>query len=76
MGISGPVNVVISGLGTFLVCGILLGLYDKMYKKKVREIDDETGQSFHTANGEETAGGRKSRRKSLKSKRKNFTSKK
>ena len=66
----------ISPLTALLIAGgwitfLLLAMNAERYlNRPLREIDDETGQSFHTANGEETAGGRKSRRKSLKSKRK------
>jgi len=82
----------LASIGTFLFWGIVLGghhIYTKnptyahaFSEEEIREErradgrDSETGQSFHSAMGEDPTGGRKSKRKSITSRRKNVTSKK
>jgi len=79
------VLVVIGGIGGALFLTFLLGkAYDKGFdvladtireNRRAEGRDSETGQSFHSAMGDST-GGRRSKRKSITSRRKTRTSKK
>jgi hypothetical protein len=64
--------LIVGGWVIFLVAAMKTERY---LNRSSREIDEETGQSFHTANGEEPTGGRKSRRKGIKSRRKTLIKK-